>query len=252
MSFKSLFSFSIVGLTVLLMGFFILSPESRRDHTLVFGVSADYPPFESYNKDTLVGFDIDLARSIAQHFGKEAVFQDMPFPSLFIALENGSIDAVISAISPTEDRISSFDFSQPYYYEGISLLYRKDRPLNEDDLQNPKTRIAVQIGSTSALWLSQNYPHVQSVLISHNNEAIESLKAQHVDAVLVGSLQAKAYQEHFPSFGSFTIGHSEGGCAIAVAKNSAILEDINTGLDVLKESGAISELENKWFLGVDS
>src|SRR5512145_1334491 len=80
------------------------------------GTSADYPPFESVDESgNKVGFDIDLMTEIAKRLGVEVEWVDMPFDSLVAAVQEGKIDASISAFNYSEERDQTIDFSDAYY-----------------------------------------------------------------------------------------------------------------------------------------
>ncbi len=72
---------------------------------LVLGTSADYPPYEFHvevdGMDTIVGFDIEIAKSIAERIGVELEIIDMKVEGLLPALNAGKIDLVIAGMTPT-------------------------------------------------------------------------------------------------------------------------------------------------------
>ena len=86
---------------------------------IILGTSADYPPYEFHalvdGKDTIVGFDIELAKEIAKDLGVELEIKDMSFDGLLAALVSGNVDMVISGMTPTEERRQNVDFSEIYY-----------------------------------------------------------------------------------------------------------------------------------------
>ena len=86
---------------------------------IVIGTSADYPPYEFHKsidgKDTIVGFDIEIAKEIAKDLGVELEIKDMKFDGLLAALQTGNIDFVAAGMNPTEDRKKNVDFSKIYY-----------------------------------------------------------------------------------------------------------------------------------------
>ena len=86
---------------------------------IILGTSADYPPYEFHalvdGKDTIVGFDIELAKEIAKDLGVELEIKDMSFDGLLAALVSGNVDMVISGMTPTEERRQNVDFSDIYY-----------------------------------------------------------------------------------------------------------------------------------------
>ena len=123
---KSIFSILLI-IVFLLAG---CGKEQNDDQVIRFAVSAEYPPFEYVVDYDLVGFDIELAKLIAEWLGKKAVFEDMKFASILAAVQSGSVDAGISTITVTQDRIRNFDFSDPYYNESMSMIFLKERPIN--------------------------------------------------------------------------------------------------------------------------
>src|SRR4026209_2586720 len=80
------------------------------------GSSADYPPFESVDANgNKVGFDVDLMTEVAKRLDVRLEWVDMPFDSLIAAVQEGKIDASISAFNYSEERDKMIDFSDAYY-----------------------------------------------------------------------------------------------------------------------------------------
>jgi len=80
------------------------------------GTSADYPPFESVDANgNKFGFDVDLMTEIAKRLDIKLEWVDMPFDSLIAAVQEGKIDASISAFNYSEERDKTIDFSDAYY-----------------------------------------------------------------------------------------------------------------------------------------
>lgn len=115
------------------------APESGG--TLVVGLEAMYPPFnwtqlDDSNgavpiKDTQEfagGYDVEIAKRIAEGLGKELVIQKIDWDGLEPALRSGTIDAIVAGMSPTEERKESIDFSDIYYKSEFILVMLKDGP----------------------------------------------------------------------------------------------------------------------------
>ena len=102
--------------------------SSGEKDTLVLGTSADFAPYEYHKmidgKDTILGFDVALARQIAEDMGKELVIKDMEFGNLITELNNGTVDLLAAGLSPTEERKQQVDFSEPYYFGEQSIIIR--------------------------------------------------------------------------------------------------------------------------------
>ena len=222
---------------------FIISCNSDiKTNIIKFGVSGDYPPFEYYENNQLVGFDIDLAKLVSKELGKEAHFADMQFSMILPSINNDSIDAGISTFTVTKERQEKFDFSDSYYLESLAIVYLKDKPMNE--LAHKK--IACQLGSAMEVWLKENAKDSILVVVDNNNQAIESLKAGHVDIVLIDEVQGIAFCNNNSNLISKVIAQSDRGYSIVLKKGSKLKDDINMALKKLENSGKIAELQKKW------
>ena len=96
---------------------------------LVIGLECEYSPFnwtettksetnvEIYGQSGLYaeGYDIQIARRVADSLGLKLVVKKIAWEGLIPALQSGDIDAIIAGMSPTEERKESINFSNPYY-----------------------------------------------------------------------------------------------------------------------------------------
>jgi ABC-type amino acid transport substrate-binding protein len=82
--------------------------------TIVVGTDPTFPPFEFLVDGEIVGFDVDLARAVAEEGGHEIELTSCPFSQLISSL-GGRLNMVASALSITDARKSVIDFSDPYY-----------------------------------------------------------------------------------------------------------------------------------------
>jgi polar amino acid transport system substrate-binding protein len=92
---------------------------------LRIATNAEFPPYEYNDNGKIVGFDIDLARAIADLLGKELVVVDMHFDSVIPAVQSGKADLGVSGITINEERKKNVDFSEPYYHASIVIVIRK-------------------------------------------------------------------------------------------------------------------------------
>lgn len=122
----------------------------KKAGVLVVGVDATYPPLESMLPDgTIVGYDADIAKLIAAKLGVTLQLKNTPFDTIFDALENGSVDIVISSVSITPEREKRMLFSAPYFASGQVLIVAQNTTgiTNTSDLNGK--RIGVQADTTS-------------------------------------------------------------------------------------------------------
>lgn len=231
----------------------------QKAKTLVIGTSADYPPYEFHSlkdgKDLIVGFDIAIAQEIAKDLGVKLEIKDMQFDGLLAALQAGTIDIVISGMTPTEERKKSVDFSKTYYYAVHGVIVRaedKDKYQTVDALKNArlsaqKGTIQVGIAKTQILGLSKeeaDKPSDKVKELGTIKNLILDLKNKKVDAIVAELPVATAYVNNNPdlALAAPTFTDDEGGSAVAVKKgNPLLLEAINKTLDRLMAEKKIDQ-----------
>ncbi|NLL72893.1 MAG: transporter substrate-binding domain-containing protein [Clostridiales bacterium] len=108
------------------------------ENTFTVGLEADYPPFnwtqlDDSNgavsidgaKEYAGGYDVEIAKRIADGLGKELVIVKTEWAGLGPALISGKIDAIIAGMSPTEERKQSIDFTDNYYESDLVMVVKK-------------------------------------------------------------------------------------------------------------------------------
>ena len=162
--------------------------SSNKDK-LIVGLSADYAPYEFHamidGKDTVVGFDVDLAKEIAKDMNCDLVIKEMEFNNLITALKAGQIDLIISGMNPTEERKKEIDFSDIYYQSQHSVLVRadeKDKYKNLSDLDGKK--IGVQLGTTQQDFVEENIKYSDLQILSKVPKLVLELKTEKIDALV--------------------------------------------------------------------
>lgn len=220
----------------------------RQSGELRIGTDATYPPFESVEGDDFSGFDIDLANAIARELGVKARFINASFDGIFPALQNGTFDAVMSAVTITPERSASMLFTDPYYDSGQLIAVRKDtQNLNVPDDLKGKT-VGVQINTTAQYDLEKR----EGVTVAKYNTidlALLDLQNSRIDAV-VGDAPVLKYML-FKSFRELkTVGRrfTDEKFGIAVAQGGEdLVREMNTALKKIKETGEYDQLHEKWF-----
>ena len=216
---------------------------------VVVGLSADYAPYEFHTmidgKDTIVGFDVEIAKEIAKDLGVKLNIKEMKFDSLLTALPAGQIDMIISGMNPDPKREKVVDFSEIYYKANHGVLVKKE-DLNKyksiDDLKN--INLGAQIGSTQADIIKNTIKGEKVKLLSNVNNLILELKAGKIDALVVekpvGEMAMSNNSDIVLSDISFE--DETGGNAVAVKKGQKeLVEQVNKTINRLKESGNIDK-----------
>ncbi|MFP4976215.1 transporter substrate-binding domain-containing protein [Paenibacillus sp. CN-4] len=216
--------------------------------TLTLGTSADFPPYEFHKmidgKDTIVGFDIDIAKDIAADMGAELVIKDLPFDSLLNELSSGRVDMVISGLSPTEERRKAVDLSDIYYKAEQAVVVReadKDKFATMESLEGVK--IGVQTGSIQE-EIAKGIPNAQLTSLGKISDIVLQLQSNRVDASIIEGPVAKSFVKNVKGLVITDAKPpvEDDGYVIGVKKgNTELLEQINTTLKRLGSEGKIDE-----------
>ncbi|KGA95895.1 ABC transporter substrate-binding protein [Alkalihalobacillus alcalophilus ATCC 27647 = CGMCC 1.3604] len=226
------------------------SGDTPEAETLVMGTSADYPPFESVDitSDEIIGFDIDIAKHITSELGYDLKIEDMDFNSLPPALQNGRVDFVLSAMTPTEERKENLDFSDNYYDAHNLMVIQEDSGIETLEDLVGKT-VGVQLGSIqeeAADELSEEYGF-EVMQLNRIPEIVQELLSGRIDAILMEDSVAEGHLKQQQTFTSFeVVTEGETGYAIAFNKDSELVEEFNEKLNEMIESGLMDELINEW------
>lgn len=221
----------------------------KKAKKLVLGTSADYPPYEFHRsvdgKDTIVGFDIEIAKEIAKDLGVELEIKDMKFDGLLNALEAGNIDLVISGMTPTEERAQSVDFSNVYYTAVQQLVVRaedKDKIKTADDLAGKK--LGVQKGSIQEDVAKNQLPKAEPQAIAKISDIVLSLTSKKYDAAIIEGPVATSYLNADSSLviADLKLEVEDAGAAVAIKKgNKELVDAINKTLERLINEKAIDK-----------
>ena len=208
---------------------------------LVVGLSADYAPYEFHiienGQDKIVGFDVSLAKEIADELDVELEIKEMDFDALITALPAGKVDMVISGMNPTEKRKKAVDFS------GILVRAEDaDKYTNFSDLDGLK--VGAQLGSTQAELASTLIKDANLQLLSNVNNLILELKSGKVDAVVmeVGVAQMAVKNNPELAVGKPVYEETDSGNAIAIAKgNEDLVKIVNGVISRITEDGTMNK-----------
>lgn len=227
------------------------SSEASSDYDLVedgkftYAASGEFKPFSMTNASgEMTGFDIDVAKAVAEELGLEPNQQKQKFASIVEGVKTGRFDAAVASHTITPERSEQVDFSTPYYYSGAQVFTRPDSDIQSlEDLEGME--IAVSKGSTYSEYAKEVTDNIKTY--DSDVVALQSLAKGRHDAVITDFLTGKeAMQQDLEIEAKDMIERSEQ--AIAVAKgNDKLLEDINAALEALREDGTLAEISNEYF-----
>lgn len=224
----------------------------RRDRVLRVGTDATYPPFETVDASgsgKVVGFDADLMRAIGEHLGVEVEFLVVPFDGILATLDAGKFDAVISALTITEERAREVLFSEPYHAAGQSICVRADSDVGgKEDLVGRS--VGVQLGTTGERIAGTL--HAASVVsFDAIGAAFLDLRMGRVDAVIADTPTAALFSGKYPEVRTVGEPITRESYGIALRKkDTALKKEIDGALRRLDETGDLRALRSRWGLEV--
>ena len=218
---------------------------------IVFGTDANFPPFEFVSEsgiiDTYDGIDIAIARQIGDDMGKKAQIADMNFDSLLDALQDGKIDAAIAAISVTDDRAETVDFSIPYYNATQVIIVKEGSDITcAADLADKLT--AVVSDYTGETWIKERGYSYKS--FSNGTECINAMMVAGIcDAVIIDSATAGKYVADYAGLAivsdDVTFGSEQYAIAVK-AGNTELLNQINDTIKRMLDDGTIANISDQY------
>ena len=246
--------FALLTALVMILSVSVVSADQLSDiqakGVLEVGANVDFMPYEFYwtNPDTgeeeLAGFDMALAKGIADKLGVKLELKDQAFAGLVTALSANEMDMVISGLAIKPERLEVVDFSDPYFSGEQILLVRAedyDTLKTVDDMAGKK--IGAQLGSLQQGILEEQFANAEPLLLDKIHILALELDQGNIDGWLITDLVAKQYMAVYP--GRFKISEvpvnydSSAGIGVAGPKgdNESLLKVVNEYIAEIKADG---------------
>ena len=219
----------------------------RASGQLKVGIDATYPPFGIAEGGVFSGFDVDIARAIARELGVKAELVNASFDGVFPALQNGSFDVVISAVTITPERSATMLFSDPYIGAGQQVVVRADSAISGPDGLTGRT-VGVQINTTAQFTMEKR----AGVSIAKYNTidlALLDLQNGRIDAVASdGPVLRYMVRMSFPGLKVVGTEYTDEQFGVVLARGSDDLRRaVNAALWHMQDSGDYKKIYDKWF-----
>ena len=234
------------------------SKEKSSDDSNVFrvGMEAGYPPFNwtqkddangavkiDANKEYANGYDVAIAKKIAEGLGKELVIVKLKWDGLVPALQSKKIDAIIAGMSPTEERKKTIDFTDNYYTSDFVMVVKKgskyENATSIQDFAGAKVTAQLntshygvidQIKGVKKQTAMENFPVMRVALQSGKIDGYVSERPEGISAAAANDdFTYTSFEEGFKANPEDT------AIAVGVRKGYDLTEDINKVLSSLSE-----------------
>ena len=221
---------------------------------LAMATNADFPPFEFINEaGEYDGFDVELARAIADILDKELVVLNMAFEAILPAIQTGQAHVGIAAMTITEERAESVNFTIPYFETSLVVIVTEDSAYTAPGDLTVDTRIVVQQGTTSDLSVTSNDDLGEPIRLQRPPDTVLELTTGRADAIVIDEEVANQFILDNPDLRIFPgiIDSDTYGMAVAL-DNTELLELINDALQQLKASNEYQTIFDRWFGGEEN
>lgn len=230
-------------------------PIQQDTKTFVIGTAAGYAPFASINaQGDYEGFDIDIANSLAQELDKQLVIKDLgSMAPLFIALEQGSIDAIIWGLSITQERLNKVAMIRYAGEQIISypLIFWEKIPASITSINDMRTMTIAAEPASAQERVLRKYSFITIKPTEKIDDALLNIQYGKADAAFVEQAIANKFKKIYPQIQILEVPlvpeDQVVGIGIAIKKeNTALINQIQAAIDQLNRDNRIKQLEQKW------
>lgn len=222
----------------------------------VVGLEAGYPPFNwtqsddsnggvkiDGNAEYAGGYDVEIAKRIAESLGKELVIVKTEWDGLLPALTSGTIDAIIAGMSPTAERAENIDFSDNYYKSDLVMVVKSDSQyVNATSIQDfTGAKITAQLNTFHYSVIDQINGVVKETAMSDFPAMRAALQSGIIDGYVSERPEGISASNAIDDFAfvefaeGFETSDDDTAIAVGVKKASQLTEEINKALSTISE-----------------
>ncbi len=217
--------------------------------TIIVAMEGTWAPWTFHNeKNELVGYDVEVAKAIAEKIGVKAEFVEGEWDGLLSGLSAGRYDIMVNGVDITEERKLAYDFSIPYAFNKTAVITSKDNDNIKtlDDLKGKRT--ANTISSTYALLAEEKGAKV--IGVDDLNQTFELLMSGRIDATLNAEMTFYDYIKEHPdaNIKIAVLTDEANKIGIPICKGNENLKNaIDNALKELADEGTLTKLSVKYF-----
>lgn len=214
--------------------------------TLTMATNAQFPPYEYYDGDDVIGIDADIAKAIADKMGLKLKIEDMEFDSIITAVSTGKADLGLAGMTVDPERQKNIDFSDSYATGVQVIIVKEDSTIAKpDDLKGKK--IGVQLATTGDQYATNDYGKDSVVQYNKGSDAVMALTQGQVDAVIIDNEPAKSYVAANKGLKILDTEYVTENYAACIAKdNTGLTKAVNKALAELKADGTLQKIVDKY------
>lgn len=218
-----------------------------KDGVLTMATNAQFPPYEYYDNNEIVGIDAEIAQAVADKLGLTLEIEDMEFDSIISAVQAGRADIGLAGMTVTDERKENVNFSDSYATGVQVVIVTEDSDITSvDDLADDKM-IGVQLATTGDIYACDDFGEDHVDQYNKGADAVMALLSGKVDAVIIDNEPAKSFVAANEGLKILDTEYAVEDYAAALSKeNEALLTAINNALKELRDSGELQKIIDKY------
>ena len=227
--------------------------KQDKTKTLVVGLDDTFAPMGFRDdKGELVGFDIDLAKAVAEKIGYEVSFQPIDWAMKETELNSGNIDCIWNGYSITEERKTKVAFSTPYLDNAQLIITLAGSDIaSKADLADKTVSVQKESSALDAVTADDIAASLKEIVeFDTNIDCFMELDAQRCDAIVCDEVLAryiiKQRGEEKYNILADDFGKEEYGIGFRLT-DTDLVNSVNKALEDLKADGTYKEIYTKWF-----
>ncbi len=219
---------------------------AKDDNVLTMATNAEFPPYEYYQGDEVVGIDAEVAALIADKLGMELQIVDIAFDSIVTGVQGGKFDMGMAGLTVTPERLEKVDFSTSYATGVQVVIVKEDGAVQSlDDITGKM--IGVQTTTTGDIYASEDFGEDFVTRYDNGAAAVQALIAGKVDCVIIDNEPAKSYVAANEGLKILETSYAVEDYAICFAKENTELKDkVDAALKDLIADGSVQAVVNKY------
>jgi cyclohexadienyl dehydratase len=225
--------------------------------TILIGTTGDYRPLSFREEDgTYWGFDIEVAKEIANKLGVDIEFKKTSWPTLTadVLTEPQKFDLAIGGITITDARRETMLMSNGYLANGKTILCRAsdvERYQSLADIDKPEVTVMVNPGGLNEKFANENLTHA-NIVVHQKNEEIPTLVAEGAADVMITEITEAPYYVQTDTrlaapLLNTPFNHGEIGVLMQKGQED-LLQIVNATIHQMKADGSLRKLHEKYGL----
>lgn len=228
----------------------LLNTIKQRGYIIV-GTEGTWSPYTYHDdKDQLVGFEVEVAKYIADYIGVDIQYTETAWSSIFAALDAGQIDIVANSVSYNEERAQKYDFSEPYNYTQYAIM-----TLVDNDEINSLADVEGKVSANDPTSTIGMFAEKNGVIFDEVKEAAQAIsevkngRAEVTFSTTVGFADYfKNHPDEAALFKVIVVSDPEPNAYIPCLKgNEEFIKVVNEALAQARADGTLSALALKYF-----